>query len=148
MLSAIGRINVDQNSERIVVDISDDFVAYYKWFLAKEKWLKLHAPAYGSHITIANSKLYHNINYILAAKKFHGVQIPFSYSNNLIRGGQTKGFTMYYLEVFSEDITRIKAELKIKDGPNYRGLHVTLGNLNKNGQVTMTYWPDTIQIKI
>jgi hypothetical protein len=147
MLNGTGKVSVNKNDKRIVVEVSHDFVQYYNWFLKKEKWIDLHEPKYKGHITIANFKLHPFVDYQLAAKMLHNKQVTFSYTPNPIQGGFTKGFVMFYLEVFSNDIDKIKQELNIIDSKSYRGLHITLGNLNKNGQQAKPYWPNTIEIR-
>lgn len=147
MLNAIGTIHAGKENKRIVVDLSKDFIPYYLWLFKKENWINLHSPMHNGHITLANRKLHVNADYAQAAEVYHGQKVSFQYDPNLIRGGRTKGFTMYYLRVFSKELDDIKRKLKIVDNAGYRGLHITLGNVDKNGSVAMPYWPEMIQIK-
>lgn len=147
MLSAFGKIHVNGAKDRVVVDLSKDFIPYYLWFFKKENWINLHTPMHNGHITLANRKLHPNADYKQAADIFHGQVVSFDYDPNPIRGGKTKGFTMYYLRVFSKELDRIKRKLKVIDNAGYRGLHITLGNVDKQGSKAMPYWPEMIQIK-
>ena len=143
-LQAIGKINVDQNAGRVVLNLSNDFVRYYLWFIKKELWIDLQSPKHKSHITLANKKLHKNVDYRLAADLYHNQIVKFDYDEYAIRGGKTKGFVMFYLRVFSADLDRIKRKIGVVENDNYRGLHITLGN-SKAG--LKTYWPELIEIK-
>jgi hypothetical protein len=147
MLSAFGKIHVNRTAKRVVVDLSPDFVPYYIWHFKKTHWLNLHSPMHCGHITLANSKLHPKADYQQAADIFHGQVVSFDYDPNIIRGGRTKGFEMFYIKVFSKELDRIKRKIKVIDNAGYRGLHITLGNLNKSGQTPMQYWPEMIKIK-
>jgi hypothetical protein len=144
MLSGLGKIHVDQKAQRIVVNLSRDFIPYYLWFIKKEYWIDLQAPMHYGHITLANKKLYTGVDYQQAADSYHGQIVDFMYDVNAVRGGYTKGFVMFYLKVYSEELDDIKRKLNIVDRYDYRGLHITLGN-SKAG--LRTYWPEMIEIK-
>lgn len=144
MLSGLGKIYVDKKAQRIVVDLSRDFIPYYLWLIKKEYWIDLQAPMHYGHITLANKKLYTGVDYQQAADSYHGQIVDFMYDVNAVRGGYTKGFVMFYLKVYSEELDDIKRKLNIVDRYDYRGLHITLGN-SKAG--LRTYWPEMIEIK-
>lgn len=146
MIRAKGKILVDAKENRIVVELNRDFVGYYIWFFKKHNWLNLHTPKHNGHITLANSKLHPKVNY-KHASIFNGQTVNFSYDPSPICGGRSKGFTMYYLRVFSQELDILKKKLGVIDNSGYRGLHITLGNLNKNGQTPILYWPEMIEIK-
>jgi hypothetical protein len=145
MLKASGKISVEKDHNRIVVDISRDFVNYYYWFISKRYWIKMNTPMHGAHITIYNNVVNkHEIDW-QAAKGYHKQSVDFEYDPYIIEGGYKKGFIMYYLKVYSREIEGIKAALGIKDGDRYRGLHITLAN-SKNGTIKPD-WPQMITIK-
>jgi hypothetical protein len=98
---------------------------------------------HGAHITIANDKLYSGVDW-KKAKEYHGMVIDFEYDVDMIRGGRTKGFIMFYMKVFSPEIEQIKKDIGIIDSPAFRGLHVTISN-NKAG--VRPYWPEMITLK-
>jgi hypothetical protein len=144
MLKSTGIIKVDQKNSRIVVDVSEDFIKLYAWFIRKQYWISLQRPMHNAHITIANEKFHSNINWE-KAKQYHNKIIEFEYDPYLIRGGRTKGFLMFYLKVISPEIEKIKEELKIVETENYKGLHITVANGKSNG--VRPYWPETIEIR-
>ncbi len=141
--SSSGIINVGR--ERIVVDISNDFVDYYHWFVKRKYWVVLQTPLHGAHITIATSKIYKNVNWD-RAKDFSKMKIDFDYSVDMIHGGRSKGFDMFYLEVFSDEIDSIKRDIGAIDDEKYRGLHVTIGNFGKNGSYKKLWYPEIIKL--
>ena len=125
--------------------MSDDFVRLYSWFIKKKFWYQLGTPMHGSHITLTNSKLHHsNINWKKAV--YHdGREFEFEYDENMIEGGFTKGFIMFYMKVYSEELEKLKKKLRIIDGARYMGLHITIAN-GKNTNLR-SYWPEMIEIK-
>jgi hypothetical protein len=143
MLKAMGTISVDASRSRIVVDVSQDMVDYYDWFIQKHYWIQLQKPLHGAHITITNSKFHKDVRWDLA-KDYHGKPIEFEYDPYLIQGGFTKGFIMFYLKVFSDEIDQMKQELGIREREGYRGLHLTISN-GKGG--VRPYWPKMIEVK-
>jgi len=138
---ATGKVSV--KGHRIVVDVSDDFVKYYNHFITKQYWIKLHLPMHGAHITIANDKLYSGVDW-KKAKEYHGMVIDFEYDVDMIRGGRTKGFIMFYMKVFSTEIEQIKKDLGVIDNDRFKGLHLTISN-SKAG--VRPYWPEMITLK-
>ena len=143
MRSAQGKIFVDKVNKRVVVDVSQDFVRYYNWFIKKQYWIALHTSKHRAHITLANSKLHKNVDYQKAHDLYHGQIVSFDYDPNMVRGGLTKGFVMFYIKVFSKDLTRIKQQIGVVENDGYKGLHITVGN-GKQG--VMEYWPEMIEI--
>lgn len=129
--------------DRITVETDNDILHYYRWFIRKEHWIDLQLPLYGAHVTVA-SKKFHKFDY-RKALKFNNKPINFLLDPDLVRGGITKGFIMFYAKVFSQEIEDIKSFLNIREANNYRGLHLTICN-GKSGAVK-PYWPNLITIK-
>jgi hypothetical protein len=146
VLETTGQIKVDQKQSRIVVELSADIIRYYSWFVSKEYWINLQSPKYGAHVTIGNEKIHKDIDWKKAIA-YNGKKIKFQYDHYLIRGGYTKGFIMFYLKVYSEELDKMKKELKIIDNDGFRGLHITLGHSGKSDASHMLYWPKMIEIK-
>ena len=144
MLRATGTLSVEPQRGRIVLNTSRDFVELYSWFIKKHFWYQLGTPAHGAHITLTNSKLHSNVNWKKAVSHDKR-EFSFDYDENMIRGGYTKGFIMFYMKVFSEELEKLKQKLKIIDGPGYRGLHMTI--VTEKGKQLRPYWPKMIQIK-
>jgi hypothetical protein len=144
MLSVTGIISVEKEEERIVLNLSDDFIDYYNWFITKKYWVKFQTPMHGAHITIANKIFQHAVDWE-AADFYHGKEVSFEYDSYIIEGGYTKGYIMYYIKIFSPDIDFMKYDLGIEDKDDYRGLHITLAN-QKKGKPKLI-WPEMITIK-
>lgn len=148
MLKSTGIIDVQPHKGRMVVDVGFDFVKLYNWFIMKQYWIKMNTPMHGAHITIASPVL-HKLskeNWRKAIDQYHKKTVDFTYDEYIVEGGYKKGFIMYYLRVYSDELDAIKKELGIVDGNNYRGLHLTIGNLGKSGSVIQTSWPEMITI--
>lgn len=145
MLSAKGTLKVLPKLGKIYVDVKNDFVQYYYWFISKEYWIRMNTPLHGAHITIYYKGIHsnHDINW-KKALQYHNNKIVFEYDPYIIEGGYKKGFIMYYIKVFSERLESIKKELNIIDSNTYKGLHLTISN-GKNG--VYPDWPKMIQIK-
>lgn len=143
MVKAKGTLSVEPHKGRIVVNLSPDFVRYYNSFITKEYWITLGTPMHGSHITVANTTFHKNINW-KKALNYHGEVIEFDYDVDMIRGGYTKGFIMFYMKVFSDRIEEIKEKLRIVENERFRGTHVTIAN-GKNTNL-QPWWPKMIEI--
>lgn len=143
MRKASGTISVEK--KRMVVNVSHDFVRLYYWFISKKYWIRMNLPLHGSHITIFNEKFSVGAFNKDRASKYHGQTVEFEYDVDLIRGGQSKGFLMFYIKVHSPEIENIKKDLEIWDGPKYRGLHITV--CNSKGDSVYPDWPKMIEIK-
>ena len=144
MISAKGTISVEPHKGRIVLDVSNDFVRLYYWFISKHYWIRMNTPMHGAHITVYNTKFHKSVNWKKAVW-YDKKEVEFTYNPYIIEGGYRKGFLMYYIKVFSKDLDKMKEKLGINDGENYRGLHLTIAN-SKNGSV-FPDWPKMIEIK-
>lgn len=144
MLSATGKISVQPHKGRIVVEVSRDFVNYYYWHITKKYWIRMGTPMHGAHITIYNQKLHKKVNWS-KAMFYDKKEVSFEYNVNIVEGGRTKGFLMYYMNVVSEELEQMKKKLGVNDGPNYRGLHLTIAN-GKNNSV-FPDWPKMIELR-
>lgn len=144
MLTATGKVSVEPHKGRIVLNILDDFVAFYYWLISKHYWIRMNRPMHGAHITIANTKFHSNINWKKAVW-YDKKDMEFQYNPYIIEGGFRKGFLMYYLRVFSPEMEQMKTKIGINDNENYRGLHVTICNGKSNS--VFPDWPSMIEIK-
>lgn len=144
MLKAKGTIKVESKKSRIVVETGSGIIDFYESLILKEYWIQLQKPLHGAHITITNPTHHKNVNW-QRAEYYDGGEIEFEYDPYLIQGGYTKGFIMFYLKVYSEELDKMKKELNIVDSDSYRGLHITVAN-GKFGNVH-PWWPELITIK-
>lgn len=143
MLSATGILSVEPHKGRIVVNVSNDFVSYYNWFITKKYWVKFATPKYGAHITVANTDRFHkNVNW---SKAIHcnNKPITFEYDNYIVRGGQRKGYDVFFVRVYSKELVDLKKKIGIVENAGYQGLHLTISN--SKGTLP-DYWPDTIKL--
>jgi len=147
LVKAEGKIYVKcQNGRgRVVVNVSEDFTKYYNWFITKKYWVSLGTPMYAPHITLANSKFHPVIDWNKASK-WRNKSVKFEYDVDMVQGGFLKGFIMFYIKVFSQELDEIKNDLGIVEGPNYKGLHITIAN--SKGTNMQPYWPKMIEVKV
>lgn len=143
MLTTHGTLSVQPHNGRIVVNVSNDFVRYYNWFITKKYWIKFAQPMYGAHVTVANKKFHSNVDWN-AAKSFDGKRVVFQYDECVIRGGQTKGYDVFYVKVHSTELEDFKKQWGVVEKANYKGLHLTIAN--SKGALPK-YWPEMIEIK-
>lgn len=144
MLTTRGIISVEPRKGRIVLDVSPDFVKLYYWFISTKYWIRMNTPLHGSHVTIFNEKLHSKVDW-KKAMSYDKKEIDFQYDPYIIEGGYTKGFIMYYIKVFSEELDQMKKKLGIIDGEKYRGLHITIANSKQNS--VFPDWPKMIEIR-
>ena len=145
MLEAEGIIKVE-HGQRMVVDLDEDFSKYYSWFIQQRYWVKPSLPLHRSHITIAGKQFHKGVDWDRAVD-YHGQRVKFQYDPYLVEGGFTKGFIMFYIKVFSDEIDQIKKDIGVIESDIYRGLHVTIGSIFKSGSKAKLYWPELITIK-
>jgi hypothetical protein len=139
-----GIVRVSEKEGKIVVDMAPDILDYYGWLITHKYWIKLQKPLHDAHITVVSTKYHKNIDW-KSVEKYHNQQVEFEYDPNMVQGGYTKGFIMFYLKVFSDAIDKIKDDAKVIENDNYKGLHLTLAN--SKGSKPRLYWPEMIQIK-
>lgn len=145
LVKAEGKIVVESHKGRVVVDVSPDFTRYYNWHITKKYWVSLGTPMHKPHITLANNKFHPRINW-KKALNYKDKTIEFEYDVDMMQGGFRKGFIMFYIKVFSEELNDIKDKLGIIEGPNYKGLHITIAN--SKGTNMQPYWPKMIEVKV
>lgn len=143
LLKGKGILRVDKRKHRIIIELDDGLGDYYRWLASREDWIVVHRPTYGYHITITNNKLNHNVNW-RKALRINNMPVEFFYSAGLVRGGQSKGFTNYYLRIVGDEIDYIKDAIGLIEGSKYLGAHITIGN-TKSGVATC--WPKMITLK-
>lgn len=143
MLTTHGILSVQPHKGRIVVDVSNDFVQYYNWFITKKYWIKFAAPMYGAHITVANTTFHDRINWQKALFS-NNKPIEFQYDEYIVRGGQRKGYDVFFVRVYSEELVELKKKWGVVEKANYQGLHLTIAN--SKGSLP-DYWPKMIELK-
>jgi len=145
MLDAEGIIKVE-HGQRMVVDLDEDFTKYYSYFIQQRYWVKPSLPLHGSHITLTNKKFHKDVDWDRGLD-YHGQILKFQYDPYLMEGGFLKGFIMFYVKVYSDEIDQIKKDIGVIEPDNFRGSHVTIASIGKSGGGVKLYWPELITIK-
>lgn len=138
-----GKINVDKSKSRVAVEMPIDFVWYYKWFIERKYGFCIDQPTFGAHVTLGYTKLHPKLDFTIA-KQYHGKKVKFEYSNDIIVGGQGKGFLNFWLRVQSEELEKIRRHIKAFDNKNFEGIHVTIGNTKA---CKRPFWRPLIEIR-
>lgn len=148
MLKGLALIKVDIPKKRIYTTLDEGIIDYYTWFLNREYHIQIDRPLYGGHITVYNTNLYKfEIDWRKAFRGYNNMIIEYSYDAYIKRGGGTKGFDLFYMNIVSPEITRMKRELGIVDTENFKGLHITIGTSGKSGSLVRAWQQPMITIK-
>jgi hypothetical protein len=120
--NSYGKIEVN-NGIRIVCKL--DFILYYQWLIRKHYYntIKIQNPTHEAHITIVNPKIHKNIDCSLA-NKYIDQTAEFVYFPERLYVSPVN----FWIPVECNLADEIKKELKVDDGPNYWGLHITICN--------------------
>ncbi len=143
MIKASGIMSVEPQKGRMVLNVSDDLIKLYYWFINRKYWIRMNTPLHGAHITLYSAKFNKKVNWEKAVYYDKKV-IEFEYDEYIIEGGYTKGFLMYYLRVHSDELVRIKKKVGIQDGPYFKGEHLTICNSKQNS--VFPDWPKMIEV--
>lgn len=142
-IKSVGRVEVDKGKDRVAVALPIDFVWYYKWFIERKYGFCIDQPTFGAHITLGYKKLHPKLNFEIA-KQYQGKRIEFEYSNNIVVGGQAKGFHNFWLHVRSEELDKIRRHIRAFDNKDFQGVHITIGNTKV---CKRPFWRPMIEIK-
>lgn len=128
MIKIYGNLEID-NGVRIVT--TEDLCLYYKWFIDKYLYKTIHTqlPRHLAHCTIYNPSIHGDIN--LNSIR-HLDKIPVDFWIDPVKLYESK--MNFWIPVVCPMEKFIKNLLKIKDGPNYWGLHLTVCNKGKIGK--------------
>jgi len=120
----LGRIHL--RTHQLVLNVSPDFSAYYRWWVFKERALKLHPPKYGTHVTIISGKHEGHIvdNNIKYWKKFEGELVEFNYSHTLFNSWDDCTF---WIVVKSPKLESLRTEMGLTPLPKW-DFHISVGN--------------------
>jgi len=143
MLKSIGKVSVSPG--RIVLDVSYDFIEYYKWFIHRHFWVLTHSPKFEAHISIASDRFNPGVDYNKALK-YQGRKLSFDYEEFIRVGGKKKGFYLFWVKVFSDEIDELKRDIGVVEPPTYLGLHLSICQIGKRGVEPSQWWPDVIKL--
>ena len=122
MFKSTGKIQV-RDGIRIVADA--DLIRYYKSLIDmyNYKTQRVQLPAHGAHITIVNPKIHRNARW-WEAKNYEGETVEFEYYPEAAVVSRVN----YWLPVGCEYAMQIIDKLKVDNGDNWWGLHLTICN--------------------
>lgn len=134
MIQAGGIVKFGNKSVRI--QICDDFVRYYRWFVNKKFWIDTELPMHGAHITVAHPRFHQvNSNFLKAKEIYDRTTVNFKYYPYVqIGAGPPKRYYNFWLKVKCNTAEEIKKMIGIVDSESFLGLHVTICN-TKNSEV-------------
>jgi hypothetical protein len=127
MFKSKGHLQVKDGAVRIVAGL--DLIKYYHNLVNFHNYRtqRLQLPAHGAHITVVNPKIHRGIN-INPAKEFDGWEVEFDYFPEDMYVSRVN----YWIPVKCVFADFLKRKLKVDDGENYWGLHLTVCNKKFN----------------
>ncbi len=137
MFISTGIIKYYRNPDKVIVEVDNELSKFYKSLIPK--YLNVKNQMFLPHISVVRRELYINFEYW---NKYNGKEVEFLYDNYIYNGE-----VYYWLNVFSEELERIKIEL-VSNSPQILNLpknpeyyqdgrykfHITLGNI-KEGRI-------------
>jgi hypothetical protein len=93
MIKSYGTLKFDFG-KRIAVELDDDFIKYYNWFITRRYWVKIPIPLHMAHISIFNNKVEHQCDWSKTVK-YDDQFVEFEYDPYLIEGRFKRGFIMF-----------------------------------------------------
>jgi len=126
MFKSIGKIQVNDGI-RIVANL--DLIRYYKKLIDFDCYntQKLQLPTHGAHVTIVNPKIHKKVRW-WECKNYHGQLVEFEYYPEAAYVSSVN----YWLPVECEFAMQIIDKLKVDNGDNWWGLHLTICNKKFN----------------
>jgi len=126
MFDSVGILKYFDDSHKLIVEVDPEIVRYYRYFVPE--WVKLNKQKHKPHISVVRNE---TPNMLDKWGLHENQEVSFQYSND-IQHGQV----YYWLEVYSQDLEYIRAELgltphsDITMPPDHnRCFHITIGNL-------------------
>ena len=110
-----------------VLEVSKEITRYYRWWIQKEKWIKLYQPSWDAHVSIIRGeKPAPHLMHLW--KKYDGQRVDFKYKHHVRQSGDTTGWDRpshyYFVEVNAPFLMDIRNELQ---RPTDWKLHLTIG---------------------
>lgn len=122
MIKCLGRLEIN-NGVRILTN--SDLCFYYQWLIRKHFYnlVKIQTPSFGAHISLYIPSVHGKKDETLAYP-YKNYQIQFELYPELMYISKVN----YWIPVKCEIGDIIKKRMKIKEGNNYWGLHLTVAN--------------------
>lgn len=107
-----------------VLQLSNDLVRYYQYFVRKEKHIQIEMPAWGAHVSIIRGEKPDD-EHIHLWKKHHKRKIKIRFKPEIVEvKDRKKGGNFYIINFQSPEIDEIRRELGLPVYPDY---HITIG---------------------
>ncbi len=107
-----------------VLQLPNDLVRYYQYFLRTEKHIYLEMPAWGAHVSIIRGEKPDD-EHIHLWKKYHKQKFKFRYFPEIVEvKDRKKGGNFYVINFQCPELSEIRRELGL---PVYRDFHITIG---------------------
>lgn len=107
-----------------VLQLPNDLVRYYQYFLRTEKHIYLEMPAWGAHVSIIRGEKPDD-EHIHLWKKYHKKKFKFRYFPEIVEVKDKKQSGSFYVINFEcPELSDIRRELGL---PVYRDFHITIG---------------------
>lgn len=107
-----------------VLQLPNDLVRYYQYFVRTEKHIQLEMPAWGAHVSIIRGEKPSDEN-IHLWKKYHKHKFKFRFYPNIIEVKDKKQSGSFFIINFEcPELSEIRRELGL---PVYRDFHITIG---------------------
>ncbi|UYE98611.1 hypothetical protein XbC2_182 [Xanthomonas phage XbC2] len=107
-----------------VLQLPNDLVRYYQYFLRTEKHIYLEMPAWGAHVSIIRGEKPDD-EHIHLWKKYHKKKFKFRFFPNIVEVKDKKQSGSFYVINFEcPELSDIRRELGL---PVYRDFHITIG---------------------
>ena len=107
-----------------VLQLPNDLVRYYQYFVRVEKHIHLEMPAWGAHVSIIRGEKPDD-EHIHLWKKYHKKKFKFRYFPEIVEVKDKKQSGSFYVINFEcPELSDIRRELGL---PVYRDFHITIG---------------------
>ena len=107
-----------------VLQLPNDLVRYYQYFLRTEKHLQLEMPAWGAHVSIIRGEKPDD-EHIHLWKKYHKKKFKFRFYPEIKEvKDRKKSGSFYVINFVCPELVAVRAELGL---PVYPDFHITIG---------------------
>lgn len=106
-----------------IVQLPDDLVRYYQYFMRSEKHVHLCMPAWGAHVSVVRGEKPRE-EYLHLWKKYHKKKVQFQYNPIIKTHKDSSGGSFYFIDFVCDELMDIRAELGLSI---HKHLHFTVG---------------------
>lgn len=133
MFTSVGKLYYSENPIKLVLNVDQQISDYYRATLPKALTQKifLNKQKYPAHISIVRKEIPPNM---AVWRKYQGQRVKFQYEH-----GVDWNKTYFWINVWSDDIEKIRNELGLKNTSPYtrspdgtHRFHITIGNVKEH----------------